>query len=91
MEKHRKKDNQKRQPRRTPGHRLKDRKALAFMRELREYEREGTSLYLDGKPSRPEEIVSACMLAEETNYMRDFIGDEDQRIRKFNFIKIKTN
>ena len=30
------------------------------------------------------------MLAEETNYMRDFIGDEDQRIRKINFIKIKN-
>ena len=89
MEKYKKKEEQRRRHRRFSAAPFKGREAAALIQELREYEREGTSLYLEGKRSRPEEIASACMLAEETNYMRDFIGDEDQRIRKINFIRIK--
>ncbi len=62
--------------------------ARALFRELSGYEREGTQLFLDGCPCRTEDIVDACMVAEEQIYMRDFISDEEEKIRRINFVKI---
>ena len=62
--------------------------ARALFRELRSYEQKGTQLFLDGYPCSTKEIVDACMVAEEPSYMRDFISDEKERIRRINFVKI---
>ncbi|MDD2957082.1 MAG: hypothetical protein PHE06_02895 [Lachnospiraceae bacterium] len=65
---------------------VKPKKQLFY--ELKEYEKKGCRLYLNGKPSVPEKIVSAC-LREKTDYMRDFISDEQERIQKVDFIRVK--
>ena len=62
--------------------------ARALFQELRSYEREGTQLFLDGCPCETEDIVNACMVAEEQVYMRDFISDDKEKIRRINFVKI---
>lgn len=63
-------------------------RAYSLWRELREYEREGTHLYLENSPSRADDIVEACMLAEDSDYMRDFVGDERDRITEIHFIRV---
>ena len=62
--------------------------AGSLMKELHSYERQGTHLYLEDRPSRAEEIVSACMVAEQSDYMRDFVGDEQDHITEIHFIRI---
>ena len=62
--------------------------ARALFRELRGYEREGTQLFLDGCPCRTKDIVNACMFAEEQLYMRDFISDDREKIKRINFVKV---
>ena len=63
-------------------------KVRALQRELRGYEREGTQLFLNGRPCMTEDIVNACMFAEEQSYMRDFISDEKEKIQRINFVKV---
>ena len=60
----------------------------ALMKELREYEREGLHLYLDGRLCRADEIVDACAFAEDSDYMRDIISDEKDHITEIRFIRI---
>lgn len=62
--------------------------AAALRSELRSYERAGTHLYLDGHPETADEIARACLLSEDSAYMRDFIGDEHECITEIHFIKI---
>lgn len=74
-------DRKKNQKHRSPG-------ASSLMKELRGYEREGMHLYLDGRPSRADEIVNACVFAEDSGYMRDIISDEKDHITEIRFIRI---
>lgn len=60
----------------------------ALLKELQNYEREGTHLYLGNRPSNAEDIVRACRIAEDSDYMRDFVGDEKDRITEIHFIRI---
>lgn len=62
--------------------------ARSLLRELRGYEREGTQLYLDERPSRADEIVHACLLSEDTDYMRDLVSDDREHITEIHFIRI---
>ena len=66
-------------------------KLRALSKELREYEQEGTQLYLEGRPCESADIVNACIFAEEQNYMRDYISDDCQHIRKIDFIKVRQD
>lgn len=70
------------------GQKLNKAKAVSMMRELEGYERQGAHLYLDNQPSRASEIVSACLLAEDSGYMRDFISDDRERITEIHFIRV---
>lgn len=63
-------------------------RAVSLRRELESYERAGTHLYLGNRPSRAEEIVSACLLAEDSDYMRDFITDDQEHITEIHFVRI---
>ena len=60
----------------------------ALRRELEEYRKNGCMVCLNGKPSVPEKIIYAC-LREKGSYMRDFVSDEKEQIKKIDFIKIK--
>lgn len=64
-------------------------KARELMKELRSYEQEGMQLCLNGSPCASKDIVDACMIEEEQNYMRDFISDDSKHIRRINFVKIR--
>lgn len=66
----------------------KNPEASLLIRELRGYEREGMHLYLDGCPSRADEIADACILAEDSGYMRDIISDEQEHITEIRFIRV---
>ena len=41
--------------------------------ELTNYERSGVRMQMNGFPASPLQIVSAHMVREESNYMRDYI------------------
>ena len=58
-------------------------------KELRSYERAGTHPYLDGRRCHADEIVSACLFAEGSSYMRDFIGNDQDAITGINFVRIR--
>lgn len=59
-----------------------------MLKELRGYEREGMQLYLENSPCGAQEIASACRLAEDSVYMRDFISDSHDHITGVRFIRI---
>lgn len=63
-------------------------RAVSLRRELQGYEKAGTQLFLGDHPSRADEIVSACLLAEESDYMRDFITDDQEHITEIHFVRI---
>lgn len=69
-------------------YRKRTKDAVSLMRELQSYEKQGTQLYLNEKPSRAAEIADACLLAERCAYMRDFISDDAERITEIHFIRI---
>ena len=54
--------------------------------ELEKYEKRGIDMLLDGYQASPLQIVSAHMVREESNYMRDYILDEQGMIRELDFI-----
>lgn len=60
----------------------------ALCRELELYEQSGCAIYLDGNPSRPDQVVRACV-REHSRYMRDILCDDGKKIRRIDFIKIK--
>lgn len=53
--------------------------------ELKEYQKMGIGLYLEGNPSTPKNIARACIIAEGGGYMRDYTEDEKGRIVTVNF------
>lgn len=59
--------------------------------ELKAYQSQGIPLLLNGRKSTPKRIEKAYKIAEEGNYMRDYIQDEDGRIKglSFDFVKNK--
>lgn len=59
-----------------------------LLKELEQYRDSGCQICLNGKPCRPERVAAACV-REDCSYMRDFVSDDQERIRKINFIKIK--
>lgn len=68
-------------------HRKKSLKPLKD--ELKEYQKRGIRLYLEGNPSTPKDIAKACMIAEDGGYMRDYTEDAKGRIAKVNFDHIR--
>lgn len=60
----------------------------ALLTELEQYRDNGCQICLNGRPCRPERAAAACV-REDCSYMRDFVSDDQERIRKINFIKIK--
>lgn len=56
--------------------------------ELKNYERCGIRMQIDGCPASPLQIVSAHMLREENIYMRDYIMDQDGKVQELDFYKV---
>lgn len=54
-------------------------------RELETYEDMGIPLYLNGRSTTPKRIEKAYKIAEEGDYMRDYIQDEDGKLQAISF------
>ena len=54
------------------------------------YEQLGIRMRIDEEPASPMQIVTAHMLKEENNYMRDYVWDEKGKIRELVFHNIKS-
>ena len=59
--------------------------------ELTAYERSGVRMQIDGISASPLQIVSAHMIRENSNYMRDYIMDEEGKITELDFYVIGTD
>ena len=53
--------------------------------ELKQYQKRGICLLLNGRESTPKAIEKACRIAEENSYMRDYIQDEQGKIQGLSF------
>ena len=58
--------------------------------ELTKYERSGVRMQIDGISASPLQIVSAHMIREESNYMRDYIMNEEGRLTELDFYEVET-
>lgn len=58
--------------------------------ELTAYERSGVRMQIDGISASPLQIVSAHMIRENSNYMRDYIINEEGKITELDFYEIGT-
>lgn len=59
--------------------------------ELEHYEGSGISMTLNDYPASPMQIVTAHMVREEPEYMRDYVWDEKGQIKKVAFYSIKDD
>ena len=60
----------------------------ALYAELEEYEHFGISMKLNNNPASPMQIVTAHMVMEESNYMRDYVWDESGNVCELAFHNI---
>lgn len=56
--------------------------------ELSDYEKYGIRMTMDGVSASPMQITAAHMMKEEGTYMRDYLTDEDGRIKEIRFLKV---
>ena len=58
--------------------------------ELTKYERSGVRMQIDGISASPLQIVSAHMIRENSNYMRDYIMNEEGKITELDFYEVEV-
>lgn len=58
--------------------------------ELTKYERSGVRMQIDGISASPLQIVSAHMIRENGNYMRDYIMNEEGKVTELDFYEVET-
>lgn len=61
----------------------------AWERLLVQLEREGVGFYLNGKRSKPREIIHKCCVCEKAVYMPDFVMDEEGRLQEVRYDEVK--
>lgn len=59
--------------------------------ELEMYEHYGVSMKLDDYPASPMQIVTAHMVQENSNYMRDYVYDEKGYLKELDFHNIQES
>ncbi len=64
-------------------------KEQRLCRELRQYQKAGIRLLLNGHPSSPEEISRTCTFREDRCYMRDYISNDSDEIWGIGFDFVK--
>ena len=57
--------------------------------ELEQYEDSGISMTLNDYPASPMQIVTAYMVREEPEYMRDYVWDERGQVKAVAFYSLK--
>ena len=56
--------------------------------ELSKYERCGIPMKIDGVAASPLQITTAHMVKEDSSYMRDYVLNEEGRVKELCFDKI---
>lgn len=55
---------------------------------LARMEGRGVHFYLNGCKSRPDEIIRRCCVCEESDYMADFVTDEEGRLTEIRYDEV---
>lgn len=64
---------------------------MQLQEELRDYEDQGASLYMNGKKKNAGDIARACVFQEDDEcYMRDYIRDDSGRLVKVTFDRVRN-
>ena len=58
--------------------------------ELSEYERMGVRMKMNGHPASPLQIASAHAVKEELSYMRDYVADENGKVKEGRFVELSN-
>lgn len=61
---------------------------IPLKNELEELAVNGVKLTIDGREGNPEYIARQCIMAEDYNYMRDYVTDDAGKIVKVDFNRI---
>lgn len=64
---------------------MNKREKASFRYELETYRDMGIPLFLNGRKTTPKRIEKAYRIAEEGDYMRDYIQDEEGRLQGLSF------
>lgn len=70
---------------------MSDEELRKLFAELEKYEHSGVSMKLEDQVVSPLQIVEACIVQEETNYMRDYIYDEEGNLKELTFYNIEES
>lgn len=70
---------------------MRDEELRKLFAELEKYENSGVSMKLENQVVSPMQIVEACIVREETNYMRDYIYDEEGNLKELTFYNIEES
>lgn len=57
--------------------------------ELTGYEKSGIRMHMDGRLASPMQIVSAHMIRETNHYMRDYVMDENGKLKELDFYEVE--
>lgn len=69
------------------GKRVYEESEQEMTEKLRQVEKSGVSLFLEGRPAAPEDIAYKCV-REETVYMADYILDESGILKELRYDKV---
>jgi len=62
-----------------------------LFQELTDYERNGVKINVDGTPASPMQVISAHLVREDLAYMRDYVVDEDGKLKELCFQHVKKD
>ena len=62
---------------------------IELEKRLKRMSGQGVNLYLEGKPSSPEEIARKYFVCEDAVYMPDFVMDEKGKLTQVRYARVK--
>ena len=62
-----------------------------LFKELTAYERTGVKIKVEGSPASPMQVITAHLVQEENTYMRDYVLDEQGKLKELCFHNIKND
>ena len=60
----------------------------AWERLLIQMEKEGVGFYINGKRSKPHDIVKKCCVSEKSVYMPDFVMDSEGKLQEVRYDRV---
>lgn len=72
----------------TEGNTVESKKPKNWGGNLSLLEHYGIGLYLEGRPSTPEEIRNVCSVCEDSAYMPDYVMDEEGGLKEIRYDRV---